>query len=151
VCPSKFLEADKLIDGCDILKLEDDTIDDLIRIESIIDAFTSLILDSYQYGTVLPPAIVKFNSNETSMSIEKFINKHLSKTKFFIEGIHMSKLRNILLKYDYKLSPSNIRKKFETLKIGDYDAKHCIMDEKESTGFKYVKYINADDDGVYED
>jgi len=150
-CPSKFVEAEKLIDGCDILKLNDDSIDDFIRLDGIIDAFTLLILDSYQDKAELPPSIVKLNTDETSMSIEEFINKHFHKTKYSTNCIHMSKLKQNLAKYEYKLSPANIRKKFETLKIGDYEAKHCSMDGKESSGFNNVKYVNADDDGVYED
>lgn len=47
-CLSKFVDADKLIEGCDILKLKDDTIDDFIRLDNIIDAFTLLLLNSYR-------------------------------------------------------------------------------------------------------
>ena len=149
VCPSIFVN--KLIDGCNILKLKDESIDDFIRIESIIDAFTLLILDNYDNDIKLPPSIVKFNANEISLRIEEFIIKHFHKTKYSTDSIHTSRLKDILFKFEYKLSPANIRKKFETLVIGEYDAKSCIVDGNKSSGFKFVKYINAEDDGVYDD
>ena len=45
-CPSKFVDADKIIEDCDILKLKDDSIDEFIRFGNIVDAFTLLILDT---------------------------------------------------------------------------------------------------------
>lgn len=148
--PSKFVEAEKLIDGCDILKVKDDTIDDFIRLDAIIDAFTLVILDSYNNDTTLPASIIKFNSNDTSISVEEFVIKHFIKTKNPTDCVHMSHIRDIFIKYEYKLSSSNIRKKFETLKIGEYDAKNCIVNGEKSSGFKYVKYVNSDDNGIYE-
>jgi len=139
-CPSKFVEKDRLIEGCDILKLKDDTIDDFIRLDNIIDAFTLLIFNSYTNDMILPHSIEKFNENDNSISIEEFIIKYFNKTKRSTDCIHMSKLKDIFTKFDYKLSSANIRKKFETLKIGEYDGKHCEVDGKVSSGFKYVKY-----------
>lgn len=150
VCPSKFVEPEKLIEGCDILKLKDDSIDDFIRLDDIIDAFTLLIFDNYENNMALPPSIVKFNANENSISIEEFIIKYFTKTKDASHCIHMSKLKDIFTKYDYKLTSSNIRKKFETLKFGEYDAKHCEVDDKRSSGFRYLKYNNPDDNGIYD-
>ena len=99
----------------------------------------------------LPVSIQKFNSNDNSVSIEEFIIKYFTKTKKATDCVHMSHIKDILMKFEYKLSPSNTRKKFETLKIGEYDAKHCSVDGVKSSGFKYVKYINPDDDGIYDD
>lgn len=149
-CPSKFVEADKLIDNCDILKLKDDTIDDFIRLDNIIDAFTLVILNNYDNILDLPESIVKFNKNDSTISIEEFIIKHFHKTKSDKDCIHMSHIKDIMIKYDYRLSPSNLRKKFETLKIGEYDAKHCVVNGNSSSGFKFLKYSNVDDDGNYE-
>ena len=149
-CPSKFVDADKLIEGCDILKLKDDTIDDFLRLDNIIDAFTLLLLNSYRTDMILPVSVQKFNENDNSISIEEFIIKYFNKTKRSTDCIHMSNLKDIFTKIDYKLSSANIRKKFETLKC-EYDAKHCEVDGKESSGFKYVKYMNPDDNGIYEE
>jgi len=79
-CPSKFVDADKLIEGCDILKLKDDIIDVFLRLDNVIDAFTLLILDNYKTDMKLPKSIVKFISNENSISIEEFLIKYFKKT-----------------------------------------------------------------------
>lgn len=148
-CPSKFVDADKLIKGCDTFKLKDDTIDDFIQLDNIIDAFTLEILNNYSSISNLPPSIISFNTNDSNISIEEFIIKHFHKTKSLHDGIHTSHLKDILAKWGYILSPSNIRKKFETLKLGIYDNKNCIVDNVKSSGFKCLIYKNDDDDGNY--
>lgn len=150
-CPSKFVQPHELVDGCDMFKIADKTINHFIMLEDIIDAFTLFMLDYYSDDMTLPETIEKFNNNEHPISVEVFIAKHFIKTNNKDDCIHMSRIKDILLKYDYKLSSSNLRMKFQTMKIGEYDPKHCLVGDTRSSGFRMVKYVNLDDNGVYDD
>lgn len=57
LCKSKFVEADKLIEGQPFLKLKKENIKDMIKDDKIIDAFTLYILDHYANNMTMPESV----------------------------------------------------------------------------------------------
>ena len=57
LCKSKFVEADKLIEGQPFLKLANENIKSMIKDDKIIDAFTLYILDHYANNMTMPESV----------------------------------------------------------------------------------------------
>ena len=142
---SKFVDNDELIKINDAFKKKDNTIENDIRDPKVIDAFTLIVLDKFKDEREKTPEVVKedtaISKENGGQNIDEFLASNFTTIKNNNEDFrwHMSEIKDLLKRYNYKIGVSSIIQKFKTLRLGEYDPKHIKKGGKQSSGFKYLQ------------
>jgi hypothetical protein len=142
---SKFVDDAELTKKNNAFKMKNNTIEDDIRNSDMIDAFTLIILDAFEEKRIKTPAVVMddtaISKENGGQNIDEFLAYNFTtiQSKEEIYKWHMSEIKDLLKLHKYKIGISSIIQKFKTLRLGEYDAKSIVKNDKKSSGFKCLQ------------
>ena len=161
LCKSKFVEADKLIEGQSFLKLANGNIKSMIKEDNIIDAFTLYILDHYANNMMMPESVkvsCKDLNEDKTLNLEDVILNIFRHSPDDNAKILTADIIKHITENGYE-DTINAKKLSETLnkcKIGVKPTTNISVNDKRGKGYTNIVYKppatplnNHDDDDEY--
>lgn len=149
-CKSKFVNKEDLIPDQPFLKLKDDKVKDMVLDQSIIDAFTLYILDTYADDMVMPDSIKSscaVLNEDRPLTLEQTILKNFKNTTNPTDKLFHHDIMQKLAVLGFVL-PANNRDISSILikcNIGTRSVKGTItIDKITKKGYSNIKYIGIE-------
>jgi len=143
---SKFVEEHELVEGAHFLKLKDDSIKELIKDDSIIDAYILYILNAFTNPRMELPESIKessrYDDDDADVPIETFIVKNFVQTRSLNDKIHTANITTILNNNNYNIPIIEVGRLMKRICIGKYN-KNCSIDGIRKNGYDYIKYVGV--------
>ena len=154
---SKFVDADKLIDGQPFLKLKNEKIKDMIQDTKMIDAFTLYILDHYADNMEMPESVkasCRVLIEDKPLSLEDIVLKLFRHSQSDKEKLLTEQIIKYITDYGYDntINPKKLSETLNKCNIGVKPTTNIRVNGSQGKGYTNISYIpppqrpNDDDD-----